>query len=116
MLYVNLRDGSALNLDLTSEEGRSAWRRLARDPREIRGVALGQDGRRADLPLPRRFRELAFEAEHLADPDGHPLAERISVLADGVVLTLTMHLNGREGRFRVDLDKRGRARFRPSYP
>lgn len=116
MLYASLNDGRVLTFDLLTPEGLRAWETLASGPAggALTGVALGQDGARTDLPLPRRFREVRFSAEVLRDRAGDPAAERVSALADGVLLALTMHLNGRSGRFRVDLDKRGRARWTPS--
>jgi hypothetical protein len=116
VLYVNLRDGSALTLDLWTEDGENEWTSRADDPAfhtSVRGVSLALDGHRADLPLPRRFRSVRFSAEVIRDGDGRAVAERVSANADGVLLSLTMYLNGRSGRFRVDLDKRGRARFCP---
>lgn len=80
----------------------------------LTGVALGDAGSRVDLPLPRRFREVRFSAEVLLDRSNSPVAEKVSALADGVLVSLTMYLNGRNGRFRVDLDKRGRARWIPT--
>lgn len=114
MLYASLRDGKVLTFDLSTPEGSGAWENLASDPSALTGVALGADGHRADLPLPRRFRDVRFSAEVLRDRGGAPTAERVSVTADGVVLSLTMRLNGRAGRFRLDLDKRGRPRWTPS--
>lgn len=118
MLHVNLGDGSVVTFDLSSERGRSEWMKAsARNDfrRSIRGISLSSGEHRSDVPFPRRFREALFEAEFVRSSDGIPVAERASVLADGVVLTLTMYLNGRVGRFRVDLDRRGRPRYRPAY-
>lgn len=118
MLHVNLGDGSVVTFDLAAERGRREWREAsARDDfrRSIRGISLSFGEHRSDLPLPRRFREVSFEAEFVKSSDGTPVAERVTVLADGVLLTFTMYLNGRVGRFRVDLDRRGRARYRPAY-
>ena len=117
MLFINLSDGSALTLDLGTEDGREEWSARAADPsfhRSVRGLSLAQNGSRADLPLPRRFRTIRFDAELVLDRDGDPVAERVSAEADGVFLALTMYLNGRSRRFRVDLDKRGRCRFSPT--
>ena len=116
MLYVNLRDGSALTLALGTDEGSSEWAERSARPefhQSVRGISLALNGSRTDLPLPRRCRDVTFEAELIRDNDGEPVAERVSAIADGVVLSLTMYLNGRGGRFRVDLDKRGRPRFLP---
>ena len=103
-----------LPFDLLTPEGRDGWETLVDGPEAITGVALGTASGRVDLPLPRRFREVRFSAEVLRGRGGAPAAERVSAEADGVLLSLTMHLNGRSGRFRVDLDKRGRARWMPS--
>ena len=113
MLYVSLRNGTTTSFDLGDPDGFRAWEILASDPSGLTGLALSADGYRADLPLPRRFRELRFSAEVLRGADGVATAERILAVADGVVLSLTMRLNGRVGRFRVDLDKRGKARWVP---
>lgn len=116
MLYVNLDDGSVLTLDLQAVSEERRWRGLVSDPsfhETVRGISLALNGHRTDLPLPKRFREIKFDAEVLRDKEGAAVAERISAHADGVVLSLTMYLNGRGGRFRVDLDKKGRARFVP---
>lgn len=113
---MNLDDGSVLSIDLRTVDGLRLWRERSLDPgfsMTVRGVSLALGDHRADLPLPRRFRELSFSAEVIRDRDDREVAERVSVHADGVVLSLTLHLNGRSGRFRVDLDKRGRPRFRP---
>jgi len=116
LLYASLHDGRVLTFDLLTPGGLRDWETLASGPTggALTGVALGQDGSRTDLPLPRRFRDVRFSAEVLRDRAGEPAAERVSALADGVLLSLTMYLNGRSGRFRVDLDKRGRARWTPS--
>lgn len=118
MIHVNLGDGTVVTFDLASERGRSEWREAsARDDfqRSIRGVSLSYGKYRSDLPLPRRFREVAFEADFVENSNGTPIAEYISVIADGIVLTLTLFLDGRAGRFRVDLDRRGKPRYRPAY-
>lgn len=116
MLYVNRRDGSVRRYDLGTEEGRRDWSSDTADPRwadEVSGVALGVDGHRTDLPRPRRFTELTFSAELLLDRDEEPVAERVAAICGDVVVSLTMHLNGRTGRFRLEVDRRGTPRFRP---
>lgn len=114
MLFVATSDGRTLKIDLEDEDDLSLWREVSSDPDLIRGVSLGVNGSRADLPLPRRFAEVRYEAELVVADDGRAVAERATVVCDGAVCTLTMFLNGHSGRFRVDLDKRGRRRFRPS--
>lgn len=117
MLYVSRRDGSVRTYDLRTVEGRREWAADARDPtwqRGVSGVALGQEGARADLPVPRRFKVVTYSAELVLDRGGEPTAERISAICDGVVLSVTMYLNGRSGRFRVDADRRGTRRYIPS--
>jgi hypothetical protein len=116
VLYVSRRDGSVRSYDLRTEGGRRDWSSESADPRwadEVSGVALGSDGSRADLPRPRRFPSVAFAAELLLDRDDEPVAERVAAICGDVVVTLTMHLNGRSGRFRLDVDRRGTPRFRP---
>ncbi len=116
MLYVSRRDGSVRGYDLRTIEGRREWSTDARDPswqRGVSGVALAEGGHRADLPVPRRFNSVSYSAELVLDRAGEPTAERISAICDGVVLSLTMYLNGRGGRFRVDADRRGTRRFMP---
>jgi hypothetical protein len=114
-LYASLIDGRVMPFDILTPDGLRGWETLASGPDggALTGVALGTGGARADLPLPRRFRGVRFSAEVLRDRAGEPAAERVSALSDGVLLSLTMFLNGRSGRFRVDLDKRGRARWTP---
>lgn len=120
MLLLTLRDGTSLSLDLGEPGDRAAWAARSSDPTfpaTVTSISLVVGGQRADLPVPRRFRALAFEAGVERDPEGRPVAERVAALADDVVLSLTAYVNGRSGRFRVDLDRRGRARFRPpSFP
>jgi hypothetical protein len=116
VLYVSRRDGTVRTYDLRTVEGRREWSTDARDPswqRGVSGAALGSDGHRADLPLPRRFKQVTYSAELVLDKAGEPTAERISAICDGVVVALTMYLNGRTGRFRVDADRRGTRRFIP---
>lgn len=117
MIYVSRRDGSVRTYDLRTFEGRRDWAVDARDPfwqRAVTGVALAANGVRADLPLPRRFRDVTYAAELVHDRTGEPTAERVFAYCDGVVLSITMYLNGRSGRFRVDADRRGTRRFIPS--
>lgn len=117
MLYVSLRDGSVRRYDLLTPDGRDAWFDDSSDRGyvpSVRGLALGSNGSRVDLPAPRRFRRLIYRAEVVEDREGVPLAERVSAVCDDVVVSLTMHLNGRTGRFRLDVDRRGTARFVPS--
>lgn len=113
MLYVAVRDGRTLRIDLGDEDDLSLWREVSSDPDSIRGVSLATSSARSDLPLPRRFSEVRYEVEVIRSDEG-VVAERVSAVCDGVVCTLTMYTNGKSGRFRVDLDKRGRRRFRPS--
>jgi hypothetical protein len=116
VLFVNRRDGTVRRYDLRTEGGRRDWSVDAVDPRwlgEVSAVALGTDGHRIDLPRPRRFRDLTYSAGIVRDRRGEAVAERVVAVADGVVVSLTMHLNGRSGRFRLDVDRRGTPRFRP---
>lgn len=118
MLYVSRDDGSVLSLDLRSEAGLETWRHLTTEPgfhQSVRGLALADGPHRADLPVPRRFRVEAYDAEVIRDKAGEPVAECVRAWLDDVLVTLTMHLNGRTGRFRVDLDRRGKVRFRPAH-
>jgi hypothetical protein len=117
VLCVNLNSGSVINLDLLTKKGDLRWKDLASDPSfhsSIRGISLILNGHRADLPIPKRFNKITFSAELIKSKENQAVAERITACADGVVLSLTMYLNGRSGRFRIDLDKKGRPRFRPS--
>lgn len=117
MLYVSLRDGTVRRYDLRSSNGIEAWSEDSSDPGfvpSVRGLALGSDGSRVDLPAPRRFRRpVVYRVEVVRDRAGERLGERISAVCDDVVVSLTMHLNGRVGRFRLDVDRRGTARFVP---
>lgn len=116
MLYVARSDGRVLRFDLHAADDVRAWLTLASAAdfhANVRSLALAYEGHRADLPMPRRFREVRYEAELVRDVGGRPVAECVSAVLDGVVISLTMYLNGRSGRFRVDLDKRGQRRFRP---
>jgi hypothetical protein len=118
VLYVSLRDGTVRRYDLRAPEGRNSWAvdSTARGyVASVRGVALGSDGSRVDLPAPRRFRRVLYRAELVRDRGGEPLAERVSAVCDDVVVSLTMHLNGRSRRFRFDVDRRGTARFLPAH-
>lgn len=115
MLYVSLGDGTVRSLDLTTEQGRAEWSAIVADHSlPVRGLALAAAGRRADLPLPKRFNRVDLTADVICDASGLPVAERVSACADDVVLCLTLHLGGRGARVRVDLDRRGRSRFRPT--
>jgi len=116
VLYVSRQDGSVLPVDLRTEDGAQTWRSIAAAPdfpHTVRGLALAEGPHRADLPLPRRFRVEAFDAEVVRNGAGEPVAERVRAWLDDVLVTLSMHLNGRAGRFRVDLDRRGKLRYRP---
>jgi hypothetical protein len=115
MLYVSRRDGTTRSYDLLSNEGRREFLLDARqsNPDEVRSVALASNGARADLPVPRRFRVVSYEASLELDREGEPTAEIVSAICDGVVLSMTMYLNGRSGRFRFDVDRRGTPRYRP---
>lgn len=118
MLYVSLRDGSVRKYDLRVAGEIETWSEDSSDPvfvSSVRGIALGSDGSRADLPAPRRFtRRVVYRAEVVRDREGEPIAERVSAICDDVVVSLTMHLGDRVGRFRFDVDHRGTARFVPS--
>ena len=116
MLLINFSDGSAVTIDLKTDEGNSGWFEKSNDPefhKSVRGISLSLNGHRTDLPLPKRFKNIIFNAELIRNKEGKPVAERVSAIADDIVLSLTMYLNGRSGRFRVDLDKRGKIRYRP---
>lgn len=115
MLLVATASGSTLKLDLSDAADLRHWLEVSSRPNFIRAVSLlSVTGARADLPLPRRFQDVRYEAELLHDGDGKPIAERASVICDGAVCIVTMSLNGDAGRVRVDVDKRGVRRFRPS--
>ncbi len=116
MLYVSRRDGTTRSYNLESNDGRREFISDARaiSPEEVRSVALASNGVRADLPVPRRFRVVSYEAGVELDRDGDPVAEIVSAICDGVVVSLRMYLNGRLGRFRFDVDRRGTPRYRPT--
>ena len=116
MLYVSLRDGSVRKYDLRTDSGLSDCSTELLElgvASAVRGLALGLDGARVDLPAPRRFRRVVYRAEVVLDRAGAVVSERVSAVCDDVVVSLTMHLNGRGGRFRLDVDRRGTARFLP---
>ena len=116
MLFVSRRDGTVRRYDLRVNGLREFENDVA-DPEwvlGVSGVALGFGDARADLPRPKGFFEdTVYEAELLRD-DLDPVAERVVAVVDGVVISLTMYLNGRSGRFRVDVDHRGTPRFVPT--
>lgn len=116
MLYVSRRDGTSVAYDLRRGDDR---RRFAVDARAtglpaIRAVSLAANGARADLPVPRRLTVVGYAARLDLDRAGEPVAEVVSAVCDGVVASLTMYLNGASGRFRLDVDRRGTPRFRPT--
>jgi len=112
VIYVNLKNGISKTYDSAAAEDLREFNELSFA--EIRGVALGSNGVRVDLPNPRRFGAVSLEAELVVDGDSTPVAERVTAIADGIVLSITRYLSGRQhGRVRIDLDKRGRPRWRP---
>ena len=115
MLYVAKSDGKVLRFDLSDREDLRGWLVLSSEVSfhaSIRSISLGNNGNRVDLPLPKRFRDVRYEIDLIQNGD-ELVAEVVSAVLDGVVVTLTMYLNGASGRFRVDVDKRGRRRFNP---
>lgn len=116
MLFVAKGDGRVLRFDLTNPEDFRGWIVQSAEASfhaSISSVSLSENGNRADLPMPRRFAEVRYEAEVVHGAEGEVIAERISAYTELVVVSLTMYRNGGSGRFRVDMDKRGRRRFQP---
>ena len=111
MLLVALKTGSVLRLELTKPEDARRWRTVG--VAEISSVSLSDKGSRCDLPLPRWFRYVRFEAD-VVEKDGKIQRETVSAYFEKGVLRLTMYPNGSAARFRVDLDGRGARRFDPT--
>jgi len=114
---VNRRDGRVERFNLTDEDGLRKFRSLSSDPAwhsDVTGVSLVGQGHRADLPLPKKFGIVTYDAEPIKDRDGNPVGERVAAAAGDAYVTLTMYLNGGSGRFRVDLSRPGRRRWRCS--
>lgn len=115
MLLISRRDGSVDQFELETEDGLREFRSLSSDPSwhpNVTGASLVGPGHRADLPLPKKLGPVTYDAENLKNKDGKLVAERVSASAGDVYVTLTMYLNGSSGRFRVDLSKPGKRRWR----
>lgn len=114
MLRVNLADGRTLSFDLADPEQLAAWRRHQATnsfQATIRGMSVLHDKRLTTLPVPRRFRAIAFSAEPLVEHEG-VIGELVSCQADDVRVTCTVYFGG--GKItRTDLVRTGRPRFRP---
>jgi len=109
---VAVRDGRVLRFDLGDPADVRRWAELATDVRfheSVTSVSVGSNGSRMDLPLPRRFRDVRFDAEVIVK-DGERVGERVTAYADSVSIQLTMYTSGRS---RVDLERIGRRRWIP---
>lgn len=114
MIQANLRDGRTLSFDLRTALEREAWERCQADrtfQSQIQALGICHDGARHMLPAPVRFARVAYTAEVL-EKDGRPVAERINLQADDVVLSITLY-TGQAKVARTDLRRIGRPRFVP---
>lgn len=115
MLYVNLQDGSVQTYDLLTSAGYEAFQESSNNPdwhKTVTGVSLQGPGHRADLPLPKNLGQPLFDAEALFR-DQQPVAEKVSASVGELYITLTRYL-GESGRFRMDVRRLGRRRWRRS--
>lgn len=116
MLYVGRQDGKTLSYDLLEEDDLREFKAALVDDRwhsGVTGMSLAGGGNRTDLPLPRRFGKVRYDAYPVHNKDGKAVAEAVTASAGDVYVTLTRYLNGGSGRFRVDIDHRGQLRFHP---
>lgn len=116
MLYVSLVNGSTEKFDLLDENDNKRWKTCIKNynfHRSIRSIALSTCQHRCDVPLPKRFKSVRYNAEILRDRQNVVCCEKIIAYVDDVVITLNMFLKGREGRFRLDIDRIGKLRYFP---
>jgi len=116
MLIVGLRDGTCQKYDLCAD-GAARFREHSADPSwhsKIASLSLGSEGSRIDLPVPRNFGPVTYDAE-AAFSDGSAVAERVSASAGDSYITLTRYVGRGASRFRVDVAKIGKRRWRRSH-
>lgn len=116
MLIFNRKDGTVESYDLAARQDLARFRSVSSDPtwhQTVTGASLVGEWARVDLPLPKHFGSVTYDAEVVREGD-KSVAERISASAGDAYVTLTMYQNGRSGRFRVDILKPGKRRWRRS--
>lgn len=116
MLRANMRDGRTLSFDLADDKGRLEWEANQADPRfqqSITALAILHDRVLHTLPVPKRFRRIAYEATLITNGEDAAVAERIGCLADGVSVQLTVYLKASPRTTRVDVRRVGKPRWVP---
>jgi len=119
VLKVNLRDGSTLTFDLSTEAGRKDWQRRQGDPHfqaEITGAGILHDGVLHAMPVPSRFRSTQWEAEPIWKKNGSGpqiVADRLTCYADATRLSITVHHGSRPRVVRFSAARVGRLRYSP---
>lgn len=120
MIILNLKDGSALKLDLKMDTDRERFNFLgqnltSKNSEVVTGIWLQPDEAEPSitLPLPKRFRRVFFYAELLRDAEGILRGERIRVQADEVCLIVTRYYKENGKRINIDLQHTGKSRFFP---
>lgn len=116
MLIVSMKSGSCESYDLCSGDLGKFLARSADSSwhGQVTGMSLSGDGSRVDLPVPRNFGPVTYDAE-AAFSDGSAVAERVSASAGDSYITLTRYVGHGVSRFRVDVAKIGKRRWRRSH-
>jgi len=119
---VNLKDGTTVSFDLKDPVDHERWKQMAASnsfQNEMTGVGIIFNSHWYTLPLPKRFRQISFQAELVenskkdAPPDRRWVGERVKVYVDDVLVSLLVYYGNRPRMSRIDVVKVGKRRYNP---
>lgn len=122
MIKVNLKSGKTVSFDLKDEKERDAWKLHSSSVKfqnDISGIGIIWNSHWYTLPLPKKFRNVEFEAELVenhkknAPAERKYIGERIKCYADDTLISLLVYYGNRPKMSRVDISRVGKRRHSP---
>lgn len=115
MLIVSMKSGLCESYDLGNGDLETFAQRSTEKTwhEQVTSVSLCFNGTRVDLPIPRGFGAVTYDADVVVNGET-VVAERVSASAGDSYITLTSYVGPGTGRFRLDVARVGKRRWRSS--
>ena len=115
MLLIQTAKGESLRFNLQDSNDLDRWNEFVNNSNgEISTVGIIHRKETHAIPMPRGFRKVHIEAELLISENGtrKAVGERVSIKADDIRMTLTVHHHHRKKWTNISITREGRQVFK----